>query len=369
MCDSRDNWRPQPGEWKNSHLIRYKMTGSGFRCDKTCWHGRRYESGICVSAEPNTHTPMNTESLRPTSSLRFARSTALFAVTTTLMLVALLPARLQADDAGSRVHALVNLEFSDKYLTPRGMIVQDHGLTMQTLFLAFVNVYNGAPEDFINSITLIPGFWNDFATSPIPAHLTAGSKGTDWVEYDPILGVSIGFAKNFKLDVTYTEFAMQILDIGTSQHLETKLSYDDSAAMGAFAMHPYVSYWKELTNKATAAANFGAPSSYYFEVGIDPSMMIGKTKLEAPIRVLLPNKNFYGETFATSSTVGLYEIGLKATMPMTFMPAGYGHWSFHIGAKYMKFVDKNLQQLATSGGFGSPTKDTGQIYTGFTSFF
>lgn len=311
---------------------------------------------------------MKTEPLHLTTSRRFARTVALLSVTAA-MLLAVLPTKLQADDAGSRVHALVNLEFSDKYLTPRGMIVQDHGLTMQTLFLAFVNVYNGAPEDFINNVTLIPGFWNDFATSPIPSHLTAGSKSTDWVEYDPILGVSIGFAKKFKLDVTYTEFGMQILDIGTSQHLETKLSYDDSAALGAYALHPYVSYWKELSGKATAAANFGAPSSYYFEVGIAPSMMIDKVKLEAPIRFLLPNKNFYGENFASSSTLGLYELGLKATMPVTFMPAGYGHWSFHFGAKYMKFVDKNLQQLATSGGFGSPHKDTAQIFMGFSSFF
>ena len=312
---------------------------------------------------------MNTESPRPISSVRTARSVALFVVTATLILAALRPAKLYADDAGSRVHALVNIEFADKYLTPRGMIVQDRGLTAQVLFLAFVNVYQGAPDSFVNSVTLVPGFWNDFASSPIPAHLTEGSNNTGWVEYDPILGVSIGFAKNFKLDVTYTEFAMQILDIGTSQHLETKLSYDDSAAMGAFAMHPYFSYWQELKGKATAAANFGAPSSYYLEVGIAPSMMFGKTKVEMPIRVLLPNKNFYGETFASSSTVALWEAGLKATMPMTFMPAGYGHWSFHIGAKYMKFVDKNLQQLATNGGFGTPTQDTGQIYTGFTSFF
>ena len=312
---------------------------------------------------------MKTELFHLTPFRRIARAAAFFTVTTLLTLATMLPVRLQADDAGSRVHALVNLEFSDKYLTPRGMIVQDHGLTMQTLVLAFVNVYQGAPDSFVNSITLVPGFWNDFATSPIPAHLTEGSKSTDWVEYDPILGVSVGFAKNFKLDVTYTEFAMQILDIGTSQHIETKLSYDDSAAFGAWAMHPYVSYWKELTNKATAAANFGVPSSYYFEVGITPSYTIDKVKLELPVRVLLPSKDFYGETFAPKSTVGLYEVGLKATMPVTFMPAGYGHWSFHVGVRYLNFVDKNLQQLATNGGFGSPTQDTWQTYMGISSFF
>jgi hypothetical protein len=311
---------------------------------------------------------MNTQPICPNSSPRRSRvAISLLVIAIVAIVSTFSQPKLRADDAGSRVHALVNLEFSDKYLTPRGMIVQNQGLTFQALLLALVNVYQGPPDSFINSVTFVPGFWNDFATSPVAAHLTAGSNKTHWIEYDPILGVSVGFAKSFKLDVTYTEFAMQILDIGTSEHLEVKLAYDDSA-LGAWALHPYVSYWKELTNKATAAANFHVPSSYYFEVGIAPSYTFGKTKLEAPIRVLLPDKEFYGETFASASTVGLYEVGLKATMPLSF-PAGYGHWSFHLGARYVKFVDENLQQLANDGGFGARTKDTGQVYAGLMSFF
>lgn len=312
---------------------------------------------------------MNHVPTRPISRLRPARAACFATALTVLAFASLAAPQLRADDAPSRVHALVNFEFADKYLTPRGMIVQDRGLTFQALFLAFVNVYQGGPDDFINGLTLIPGVWNDFATSPIAMHLAPGSSGTDWIEYDPILGVEVGFAKHFTLDVTYTEFAMQILDIGTSEHLETKLAYDDSSLLGSYALHPYVSYWKELTNKATAAANFHVPSSSYFEVGVAPATMAGKVKLEFPMRVLLPSKEFYGETFAAKSTVGLYEVGVKATMPVTFMPAGYGHWSFHVGAKYMKFVDKNLQQLATNGGFGSPKSDTGQVFMGFSSFF
>ena len=41
------------------------------------------------------------------------------------------------------MHALVNFEFSDKYLTPRGMIVQDEGVVFQPLVLGFANVYAG----------------------------------------------------------------------------------------------------------------------------------------------------------------------------------------------------------------------------------
>lgn len=279
------------------------------------------------------------------------------------------PALLADEAPPSRIHALFNLEVADKYLTPRGMIVQDEGVTIQPLFLGFLDAYDGKDGATLSDITLIAGFWSDYATDGIPEGLAPGSSETNFIEIDPILGVSFGLGKNWKLDVTYTAFCMQILDIGTSEHLETKLSYNDTGLLGAFALHPYLLFWKELDNKATAAANFGVDSSYYLEIGISPSITLGKVKLEAPMRALLPDDEFYGETFGDSSTVALYEVGLKATVPMDFMPKGYGFWSAHLGFRYMSFEDDNLQQLATDGGFGSPTDDTAQIYSGVTVFF
>ena len=180
----------------------------------------------------------------------------------------------------SRVHALLNFEFSDQYLTPRGMIVHEDGLTFQQLALMFANVYSG--ECFFSDFTLVGGVWNDFSSDGVSVHPPFGSKPkTHWVEIDPIAGISTKFAKNFQLDVTYTAFNMQILDIGTSQHLETKLSYDDTPLLKQFALHPYFLYWLELDGKATAArvpyivfeGEPGPASSYYFEVGISPSYL------------------------------------------------------------------------------------------------
>ena len=61
--------------------------------------------------------------------------------------------------------------------------------------------------------------------------------------------------------------------------------------------------------------------------------------------MLLPNERFYGEYYANASTVGLFELGLKASLPMNFVPPGYGHWSCHAGVRYQYFVDDNLYQL------------------------
>jgi hypothetical protein len=329
--------------------------------------------GHCNFRSIQNTTPRNAmkSTLTRFASVLPARRTSLLALCALLVSpFVITTAHAEDAPAPSRLHALVNFEVSDKYLTPRGMIVQDGGVTFQTLFLAFLNVYDGKPEAFVNNVTLVGGFWNDYATDAVAEHVpAAGSTTTNFIEIDPIFGVSFTLAQDFKLDVTYTAFCMQILDIGTSEHLETKLSYNDTKLLGAFALHPYVSFWKELDNKATAAANFGVPSSYYFEVGIAPGVKLGDIKLEAPMRVLLPADDFYGETFAKSSTVGLYEVGLKASTSLKFMPKGYGFWDGHLGVRYMKFVDKNLQQLATDGGFGSPTKDTAQVYTGVSVFF
>jgi len=263
------------------------------------------------------------------------------------------------------------------------MIVHDSGLAFQTLVLGLVNVYKD-DDTFIKDVTLVPGIWNDFSSQGVAIHAPFGSKPrTDWVEIDPIAGISIGLPENFKLDVTYTSFNMQILDIGQSQHLDTKLSFDDSSYLKAFALHPYFEFWQELDGKSTAAdvpylvdplakhLGSGPRSSYYFETGITPGYTFEKSglKLELPCRVLLPSQDFYGEYYSSASTVGLYEVGIKATIPMKFMPEGYGHWSFHAGFKYMKFVDKNLQEMQA---FNAPEKsvaDSVQVYAGIQTFF
>lgn len=326
---------------------------------------------------------------------KFTRCQAIGAMAVAAVL-SFTPTQLMADDAPppSRINELINLEFASEYVTPRGMMVHNQGLTFQPLFLTLVNLYKGS--NFINDITFDGGCWNDFSSAGVSVNGPYGSHPkTDWTEIDPIAGISLGFAKHFTLSVGYTAFAEQILNIGTSQHLETKLAFDDSSYLVAYALHPYFSWWQELQGKATdadlpltlfkegvpgvpaprAGASHPAPnSSFYFDLGIDPSYTfkntLGGLKLEAPCRVMLPDDRFYGDYYASSSTVGIWQVGLKGTVPMNFMPAGYGHWSFHAGVNFMYFEDDNLVNLNRfNDGFGSPIRDTVQGFAGVSIFF
>jgi hypothetical protein len=287
----------------------------------------------------------------------------------------------------SRIHELVNLNFANEYVTPRGMILHeqsDQGLTFQPLLLTLINLYQD--KGFINSLDFDGGAWADFASSGVSVNPPYGSKPrTDFVEIDPIAGLSVGFAKHFTLGLTYTAFGMQVLDIGYSQHLETKLSFDDSSYLGAWALHPTLIFWQELAKKSTdadlpyeldpAGVRKGATdpdpnSSFYFDLGVAPSYTFKNgIKLESPCRILLPDERFYGDYYARSSFVGLWEVGAKCTIPMKFMPEGYGHWSFFLGTKFLYFVDDNLDNLNKYNAPGRPTRDTIQGYAGVSVFF
>lgn len=293
---------------------------------------------------------------------------------------------VEQESLGAKVNLLLNVEFSDKYVTPRGQIVRDKGLTIQPLLLAFLTLYEG--EGFISSFKFVGGVWADYGTAGVAQHAPYGSQpDTHYTEIDPIFGIAVGLGKAATLSVTYTAFVEQILDIETSHHLEVKLAIDDSKWWGGnFALNPYFLYWLELDGKSTAAqvpyAVFGpspngggseAPDEgYYFEFGVSPSFTIaalGDLKVEFPCRILLPSEDFYGEWYDSSETIGLYEVGAKLTYPLKFMPKGYGFWSIHAGYRYMNFVDENLQGMNQFNSPMEPTDDVHQVYGGISVFF
>lgn len=328
---------------------------------------------------------------RPFQHTRTAAAAALLAITTPFVSAGtpekmLAKSVVEPEPQGAKVNLLLNVEFSDKYVTPRGQIVRDKGLTIQPLLLAFLTLYEG--EGFISSFKFVGGVWADYGTSGVSKHAPYGSEPeTHYTEIDPIFGVSIGLAKVATLSVTYTAFVEQILDIDTSHHLEVKLALDDSKWFGGnFSFSPYALFWKELDGKSTAAqvpyAVFGpSPNGggseppgegYYFEFGVSPGFTIkplGDLKVEFPCRILLPSEDFYGEWYDSSETVGLYEVGAKLTYPLKFMPKGYGFWSIHAGYRYMNFVDENLQGMNQFNSPMEPTDDVHQVYGGISVFF
>ena len=56
-------------------------------------------------------------------------------------------------------HVLLQLDFSDHYITPRGLNVENEGLVFQPLFLVFWDLYSNK-SGYLKDVSLTTGVWN-----------------------------------------------------------------------------------------------------------------------------------------------------------------------------------------------------------------
>lgn len=275
------------------------------------------------------------------------------------------PTPVETPPPASSIHALLQLDFSDHYITPRGLNVENEGMVFQPLFLVFWDLYNDK-NSLIQDVTLTTGVWSSFHTR------ASGADPGHWNEFDPIAGLAFKFADNFKLDLNYTAFDSMVDSYPTSSHLEVKLSYDDSKALGAFALHPFVAYWQELNYKATVAFNpKTSEESSYFTIGINPGFKIGSVKFELPTYINLVNDNFYQKFDGTGGGSGLAVFGteLKMSVPLTFIPKEMGFWSFYAGVKYYHLSNDGLRDGNSVLTANEHKDDLVQFHGGISIFF
>lgn len=263
-------------------------------------------------------------------------------------------------------HILLQLDFSDHYVTPRGLNVENDGLVFQPLFLVFWDLYS-SKTGFLQDITLTTGVWSSVHTKE------SGADPGNWNEFDPILGLAFKFADNWKLETNFTAFESMVDSYPTSSHFETKLSYDDSALWGGkFSINPYVAYWLELDEKATVVFNKEtSDSTFYFTIGINPTLKFDSIKLEFPTFINLVDDKFYQQFDGSPGGSGLavFCTGLKASIPLKFIPKEVGFWSLYAGVKYYHLDNQGLLDGNSVLTPNEHKKDLVQFYGGLSIFF
>jgi hypothetical protein len=264
----------------------------------------------------------------------------------------------------SRVHFLLQVDVSDHYITPRGLNVENEGVVFQPLLLSFWNLYSDK-SSFVNDVSLTLGMWSSVHTEvsgPDPGH---------WNEWDPIFGLSLGLGDYVKFETNYTAFKSMVDAYPTSHHLELKLKLDDSKWLGAFALNPYVAFWKELDNKATVVFDpTTSDESYYFTVGINPSVKAGPVKFEFPTYINIVDSEFYQQMDGSDGGSGIAVFGteIKASVPLMFIPQEYGFWTAYAGVKYYHLGNKGLKDGNIVLG-GGDRDDLVQFHAGLSIFF
>jgi hypothetical protein len=232
------------------------------------------------------------------------------------------------------VHGLVNLEFSDYHLTPRGINLQDKGLIFQPLVRLDWDLYKpkAAVDQAINEVTLTTAVWNDFDT------VRSGVDPGNWNEIDLTVGPNVKFLKDWTLESPFTEFVSETGSFSDCWAWDPRLTYHDHFT-GNFSFNPYVEFFDELQNKITVVlVPAKSERSYYGVIGMDPTDVFQAMplKVELPTYIIIPGENFYQRKDGSGggTDMGLFATMLKATVPLGFISSSYGTWSIYVGVQY-----------------------------------
>ena len=268
----------------------------------------------------------------------------------------------------SRWHALIVNEFSDHYITPRGLNTENQGVIWQPLVLVFLNLYQ-SKTGFLTDVSLTGGIW-------ISVHSRAsGANPSHHIELDPIAGIGFKFFGQISFDATWTAFESETDSYDTSQNLSLKLTWNDHIFGDQFSINPYVEYWQELENKDTVVFNPAtSQESFYFSIGINPTYKFKDIPLELslPTYVNIVNDDFYQRFDGTpgGSGAAVFSTELKATVPLKFIPKQYGFWSVYAGFQYYHLDNAGLLDgNQVLGADAERQNNLYQVHGGITVFF
>ena len=211
------------------------------------------------------------------------------------------------------------------------------GFDAQPYLDLYFQLYAGT--GFVDKVTLNLGLWSNLASDTKPSLGGPVTRGlSNWTEFDWMPGVSFVFAKNFTLTVSYFEFDYPSQGASPQRSINTSISYDDTDLLGMWALHPHFTYLQELTGNSNGGhvglgLDGGNKKGQYYEVGIAPAFTFLKDSkyaptLTIPVTAGFGSSGFYGTGFGYASA------GLTVSVPLAFIPSGFGAWTANFGGTY-----------------------------------
>jgi hypothetical protein len=244
--------------------------------------------------------------------------------------------------------------FTSEYLS-RGIVQPDQtkGVIAQPYLDLYIKLYSG--NGFINSVSAQLSFWSDVGEN----HATAPASSTvpDWYEFDWDPGMSVTFAQKFTLLVQYFEFDSPAGVFSTARSIDANLTYDDSGwwsgnsllSAGSFSLHPHATVLWELGSTGFAGLK---PHGWYYELGIAPSYTF-LPKATYPITFAIPTTVGLGDDhgFYGNNTFGYFSVGPSISVPLAFIPSGFGSWT--VTAAYTYYYEGTTVREADAPPLGS----------------
>jgi len=309
------------------------------------------------------------------NSVPLTRTALVWLATSVLVLALMLTPQTGATEEKEPpfVSGLLDLNLSNYYLTPRGVIVENSGVITQPILLLFFNLYQG--EGVLSNVTGTVGIWNSIHSKQRDPNNSQFAP--NWNEMDLLSSLSATFLKDWTFTFAYEYWVSPISAFPAASHIELKFGYSDHFLKGLMprlpgdlSINPYFNIFVELKNK-TANSNPNDDESHYFEIGAVPKYVFDGYPLtiELPTYLTFPGPHFY-DTIRSNETLGVFGTGVKVTAPLTFIRPRYGKWSVHTDLIYKHLFNDGV--VADNILFLPPharTRNPVQVVGGLTLYF
>jgi hypothetical protein len=270
------------------------------------------------------------------------------------------------------VHGFADVTFLNDYITPRGLLVTNTGLTSQILAGLVLDLYKDK-KGFINDVSLTGGVWSDYWSAQHDVHVG------DWNEFDWFVAANVVFAQNWTFGAQYIEFVPPAADLATSfpaieHNVELSLSYDDTGWGWPIPIHPYVKLFYEISGPSTVVLGKRG-STYDVEIGVVPTYDAKKATglplvITAPTWITVGPSDYWNKNDGTTnfcgtlssspcslSNAGVVTTGLQGKLAIdSIIPKRLGSWYVKAGARYYHIINDALlaaQEFTGSAGGAS----------------
>jgi len=258
-----------------------------------------------------------------------------------LVLTSMSPIALAQDSSPPPVvHGFDDLAFKNDYITPRGLLVTNKGLTIQILNGFVFPAYQSATGP-VNDIAFVAGVWNDLN----PAHQNAPT----WNEIDPFVGVNFNLYKDWIAGIQYVAFISPHGNFKLEHNFEFSLRYEDKMRwLSPISFNPYAKLFFTADGGSTVV--LGKVPSFDVELGAVPTWDLHPRDI--PVTLTMPTwltvgpADFWGGT----SNVGVFSTGVNARVPIEWVPRQYGEWSVTAGVQYYNLINSQLRNAQSGIG-------------------
>lgn len=245
------------------------------------------------------------------------------------------------------VHGFFDLSFKNDYITPRGLLVTDSGLTIQVLAGFTLDVYKN-PCGWLSNVSITIGVWNDIWTEQGDPYVGG------WNELDWFVGINTLIAKNWLFKVQYIQFVSPPHHFTPENNIEFFLGYDDSSWGYPVVFNPYVKFFWAVSGDSTVVVGRRG-DTYDIEIGIVPTLELKNfcipVILTAPTWITVGPASFWNGGILglknKNCHFGVFSTGLNVKFPIKFKPSGWVNWYFDIGGQYYAIINDSLLQAQT----------------------